>query len=33
LSNSNINTIEPLAGLEMIFEELLQEDGYEIIIA
>jgi hypothetical protein len=32
LSNSDINTIEPLPGLEMIFEELLQEDGYEIII-
>jgi hypothetical protein len=33
LSNSNISTIEPLPGLEAIFEELLQEDGYEFIIA
>ncbi|XP_062164787.1 uncharacterized protein LOC133871362 [Alnus glutinosa] len=29
LSNSNISTIEPLPGLEAIFEELLQEDGID----
>ncbi|XP_059445653.1 uncharacterized protein LOC132177384 [Corylus avellana] len=29
LSNSDISTIEPLPGLESIFEELLQEDGID----
>jgi hypothetical protein len=33
LSNSNINTIELLPRLETIFDELLQEDGYEFIVA
>uniref|UniRef100_A0A2N9J9E6 S1 motif domain-containing protein n=1 Tax=Fagus sylvatica TaxID=28930 RepID=A0A2N9J9E6_FAGSY len=33
LSNSNISNIEPLPGLKTIFEELLQEDGYEFMIA
>lgn len=32
LSNSNVSNIEPLPGLETIFEELLREDGYEFII-
>lgn len=32
-NTSSSNTIEPLPGLGVIFEELLQEDGYGFIIA